>query len=51
MKKVKIEIGEKYYTVKLAKTPEEQEKGLQNVKELPDDEGMLFIVDGEDIGI
>ena len=42
---MKIEIGDKEYNVKVAKTEEEREKGLQNVKELPEDEGMLFIFD------
>lgn len=41
----KIEIGNKEYKVKIAKTEEEKEKGLQGVKELPEDEGMLFIYD------
>jgi uncharacterized membrane protein (UPF0127 family) len=41
----------KNYKVKVAITEEEQEKGLQNVKNLPENEGMLFIVDDEDIGI
>lgn len=40
-----IEIGEKEYKVKIAKTEEEKQKGLQGVKELPDNEGMLFIYD------
>lgn len=42
---MKIEIGDKEYNVKVARTEEEREKGLQNVKELPEDEGMLFIFD------
>lgn len=42
---MKIEIGDKEYNVKIAKTEEEREKGLQNIKELPEDEGMLFIFD------
>lgn len=42
---MKIEIGDREYNVKIAKTEEEREKGLQNVKELPEDEGMLFIFD------
>lgn len=40
-----IEINEKTYKVKLLKTDEEQEKGLQGIKELPEDEGALFILD------
>lgn len=37
-----IEIGDKTYKVREAHTEEEKEKGLQGVKELPEDEGMLF---------
>ena len=40
-----IEIGEKSYKVKCAKTQEEKFKGLQNIKHLPEDEGMLFFFD------
>lgn len=40
-----IEIGDKIYKVKIAKTEQEKQKGLQGVKELPEDEGMLFIYD------
>lgn len=40
-----IEIGDKTYKVKIAKTEQEKQKGLQRVKELPEDEGMLFIYD------
>lgn len=46
---ITIEIGDKEYKVKVAKTPEEKSKGLQGVKELPKDEGMLFDF-SEDIG-
>lgn len=42
---ITVEINDKKYKVKEAKTPEEQEKGLQGVKELPEDEGMLFYFD------
>lgn len=45
---MKIEINDKEYTVKVAKTEEERQKGLQGVKELPKDEGMLFIFDEPD---
>ena len=38
-----IEIGDKEYNVKIAKTEEERLKGLQEVTELAKDEGMLFI--------
>lgn len=40
-----IEIGGKKYKVRLAETEEEKEKGLMGVKNLPEDEGMLFIYD------
>jgi len=39
---MKIEIGGNEYNVKVAKTEEEQIEGLQNVKELPKDEGMFL---------
>lgn len=40
-----INIGKKQYKVKIAETEEERRKGLQGVKSLPEDEGMLFIFD------
>ena len=40
---MKVEINDKEYDVKVATTSDEMSKGLQNVKELPEDEGMLFI--------
>lgn len=45
MEKTEIKIGKKKYTVKLAKTEEQREKGLMDIKNLPDNEGMLFIFD------
>jgi uncharacterized membrane protein (UPF0127 family) len=42
---IKIFINNKEYKVKEAKTEEERTKGLQGIKELPDDEGMLFYFD------
>ena len=42
---ITVEINDKEYKVKEAKTPEEQERSLQGVKELPEDEGMLFYFD------
>lgn len=39
---IEITINNKTYKVKEANTPEEKEKGLQGVKELPKDEGILF---------
>ena len=43
MKEIKIEIGSKKYTVKLAESDEDHDKGLQGVTELPENKGMLFI--------
>lgn len=45
MDKIKIKVAGKEYTVKVAKTDEEKAHGLQDVKELSKDEGMLFIYD------
>lgn len=42
---MKIEIGDKEYKVKIAKTEEEKMKGLQDIESLPENEGMLFIYD------
>lgn len=42
---MQIEIGNKEYDVKVANTQEEKAKGLQGVKELKANEGMLFIYD------
>lgn len=42
MDRINIEIGEKSYSVEVAKTEEEKEKGLQGRTELGDFEGMLF---------
>lgn len=42
---IDILIGDKEYKVKEAKTAEEREKGLSNIKSLPEDEGMLFYLD------
>lgn len=39
----KIEVNGKEYNVTLATNDEEREKGLQGLKELPEDEGMLFV--------
>lgn len=43
MKETTIRIGDKTYKVKLAETEEQHMKGLQDVSELPEDEGMLFV--------
>ena len=42
---IKIRLGEKEYNVQEAKTTEEMQKGLMGVKELPQDEGMIFYFD------
>ncbi len=42
---VKIEINDKVFKVQCADTEELREKGLQGVKEMPENEGMLFIFD------
>lgn len=43
-----IKIANKEYNVKEAKTEEERRKGLQGIKSLPKDEGMLFYFDPDD---
>ena len=43
MKIIKLEINDKEYNVLVARTEEEKERGLQDVIELDDNEGMLFI--------
>lgn len=45
MEKTDIKIGNKEYEVLVAQTEEEKTKGLQDVEELDDDEGMLFVYD------
>ena len=40
---MKIEVNDKVYTVKLAVSPAEKKKGLQNVTKLDSDKGMLFV--------
>lgn len=42
---ITIEIGNKKYKVREAKTEQEKERGLQGVEQLPQDEGMLFYFD------
>lgn len=48
MKELKVRIANKEYLVQTAQTDEEKEKGLQNVSDLPQDKGMLFIYDEPD---
>lgn len=45
MEKKNIIIGDKEYTVEIAKSKEDKEKGLQNRDYLAPDEGMLFVYD------
>jgi uncharacterized membrane protein (UPF0127 family) len=45
---MKITINNKEYNVKVVETPEDQQKGLQGVEYLEDNEGMLFIYDSEE---
>lgn len=39
---INIQLGNRQYKVQEAKTVEEMQKGLMGVKELPEDEGMIF---------
>jgi len=48
MDKINIGIASKRYKVKVAETDEEKEAGLQNITELPEDEGMLFVFNEPD---
>jgi uncharacterized membrane protein (UPF0127 family) len=48
MEKVKISVGDKKYNVSIADTEELREVGLQNVSDLPEEEGMLFIFEEAD---
>lgn len=45
MEKKNIIIGDKEYTVEIAKSKEDKEKGLQDRDYLASDEGMLFVYD------
>jgi len=45
---IKLIVNNKTYKVKVAQTEDEREVGLQNVTELPEDEGMLFVFDESD---
>lgn len=45
MEEIKIKIGDKKYKVWLSQTEAEQEKGLSDITELPEDKGMLFSFD------
>lgn len=39
---INIQLGNRKYKVQEARTDEEKQKGLQGIKELPEDEGMIF---------
>lgn len=45
---INILLGNKLFKVREAKTEEEKQKGLQGVKSLPEDEGMIFYWDNPD---
>ena len=47
MKTINVKVGDKEYKCKVAETEEQKKEGLMGVKELPSDEGMLFIWDEE----
>ena len=48
-KELNIRIGNKDYKVSVARTEEEKHEGLQGIKELPKNEGMLFLFDDEEV--
>lgn len=50
MQKIKIEIGNKDYTVQVAETDRDRYIGLSETKNLPKDEGMLFIIPEQEQG-
>lgn len=43
METAEIKIGNKTFTVEIARTPEERQRGLMYRKELGEDRGMLFV--------
>ena len=43
-----VNIGDKTYKCKIAKSEEDKRQGLMYVENLPPDEGMLFVWDSED---
>ena len=51
MNSIKVKVGNKIYISKVAETDEQKERGLKNIENLPEDEGMLFISEDEDLGI
>lgn len=45
---IPIKIGDKEYKVQIAKSTEEKELGLSNIDNLPEDQGMLFLISDRD---
>lgn len=48
MEKKTIKISDKTYNIVIAKSDVEKAKGLQDFEKLPEDEGMLFLLDDDD---
>ena len=48
MKEEKIKIGGKTYDIVIVESDEEKEKGLQDLESIPENEGMLFVIDEDD---
>lgn len=48
MEEIKIKIANKQYNVLVAESDEEKSEGLQNLSELEENNGMLFIFEEED---
>lgn len=48
MEQTFVNVGNKTYKCKIAKSEEDKRKGLMNVENLPPDEGTLFVWDDED---
>lgn len=48
---INIKIGNKEYSVIEAKSEEEKSKGLQGLESLPENEGMLFYFNNEDVSM
>lgn len=48
MEQVFVNVGDKTYKCKLAKSEEDKRQGLMDVENLPPDEGMLFVWDSAD---
>ena len=48
MKEEKIKIGGKTYDIVIVESDEEKEKGLQDLESIPENEGLLFVIDEDD---